>query len=55
MKRGYSDRLAELELRLMNHERKTGCSDEFVRYVRERRKLFVVAKDARKVWTRKYW
>ena len=40
MKRGYSDRLAELEVRLMNQERSTGSGNDVVNYARERRKMF---------------
>lgn len=55
MKRGYSDRLAEMELRLMNQERGTGSGSDIVSYARERRKLFVKVKSPQKLWTRRYW
>lgn len=53
MKRGYSDRLAELEVRLMNQER--GSGNDVVNYARERRKKFIAVKDPRRAWTRKLW
>ncbi len=55
MKRGYSDRLAELEVRLMNQERGTGSGNDVVNYARDRRKMFIAVKDPRRAWTRKLW
>ena len=55
MKRGYSDRLAELEVRLMDQERRTGSGFDAAGFARERRKMFVAVKDPRRAWTRRYW
>lgn len=55
MKRGYSDRLAELESRLMNQERRSGSGFDAAAFARERRMLFVPVNDARRAWTRKLW
>ena len=55
MKRGYSDRLAEVEVRLMNQERSTGSGNDVVNYAREQRKMFFAVKDPRRAWTRKLW
>ena len=54
MKRGYSDRLAELEVRLMNQERSTGSGNDVVNYARERRKMFIAVKDPGRAWTRNF-
>ena len=55
MKRGYSDRLAELEVRLMDQGRRAGSGFDAAGFARERRKMFVAVKDPRRAWTRRYW
>ena len=55
MKRSYSDRLTELEVRLMNQERRAGSGFDAAGFARERRKMFVAVKDPRRAWTRKLW
>lgn len=55
MKRGYSERLAELEVRLMDQERRAGSGFDAAGFARERRKMFVAVNDPRRAWTRRYW
>ena len=55
MKRGYSERLAELEQRAMEQLRLDDRRDEVREIVRDLQRRFVSVKDRSKVWTRRFW
>ena len=55
MRRGYSERLAELEQRAMRQLMMDDRRDEVREIVRDLKRWYVPVKDRSKVWTRKMW
>ena len=55
MRRGYSERLAELEQRAMRQLMMDDRRDEVREIVRDLKRRYVPVKDRSKVWTRRFW